>query len=300
MPDTVLVGVDDHGEARDAVAFGAALATALGGELAIAHVYPFDPLARSLALGGSPADPLEVEAREIVDRAAADCPMPYRPIVASHPSTVGGLHEQAARTGAALLVVGSSRRGPVGRIALGSHSERVLVGAPCAVAVAPHGMADAGWEPKRIAVAYDGSEDAGVAVGTARSLAAATGATLQLITVIESAPGGWERYTYQPDWRAEEHRMRRSAEEALAATAAAGEETDVRIGDAVEQLLMLCHTADLLVLGSRGYGPVRRVFEGATSHRVVREAACPVIVVPRSAGQDPTAPEGLGETATTT
>jgi nucleotide-binding universal stress UspA family protein len=294
MSHTVLVGVDDHDGARDAVALGAALATALGAELAIVHIYPFDPLARSMALGGSPADPLHDEARDIVERAAQGCPMPYRVIVVSHPSAVGGLHEQAARANAELLVVGSSRRGPVGRVALGSHSERVLLGAPCAVAVAPHGMADAGaaWQPARIAVGYDGSEDAGIAVQTARRIASATGGAIELVSVIESAPGGWDRYTYQPDWRAEEHRMRERAEQALAEAAAPGEQTDVRVGDPVEQLLMLCRSADLLVLGSRGYGPVRRVLAGATSHRVVREATCPVIVTPRTARVDATAPAG--------
>ena len=40
--------------------------------------------------------------------------------------------------------------------------------------------------------------------------------------------------------------------------------------------------ADLLVLGSRGYGPRRAVLLGGVSGRVVRRAACPVIVVPRA------------------
>jgi nucleotide-binding universal stress UspA family protein len=40
---------------------------------------------------------------------------------------------------------------------------------------------------------------------------------------------------------------------------------------------------DLLVVGSRGYGPVRHAFEGNVSGKVMREAASPVLVVPRSA-----------------
>ena len=34
-------------------------------------------------------------------------------------------------------------------------------------------------------------------------------------------------------------------------------------------------------MGSRGYGPLRAVLLGSVSGRLVREAACPVIVVPR-------------------
>ena len=38
---------------------------------------------------------------------------------------------------------------------------------------------------------------------------------------------------------------------------------------------------DLLVCGSRGYGPVRRVLLGSVSRRLSHEARCPLIVLPR-------------------
>ena len=40
---------------------------------------------------------------------------------------------------------------------------------------------------------------------------------------------------------------------------------------------------DLLVIGSRGYGPVRRTLLGGVSAEVTRTSACPVLVVPRGA-----------------
>jgi nucleotide-binding universal stress UspA family protein len=40
---------------------------------------------------------------------------------------------------------------------------------------------------------------------------------------------------------------------------------------------------DLLVVGSRSHGPVRRLLLGSTSTRLVREAVCPLLVLPRSA-----------------
>jgi hypothetical protein len=40
---------------------------------------------------------------------------------------------------------------------------------------------------------------------------------------------------------------------------------------------------DLLIVGSRGHGPVRRFLLGSTSSRLVREASCPVLIVPRPA-----------------
>ena len=42
---------------------------------------------------------------------------------------------------------------------------------------------------------------------------------------------------------------------------------------------------DLLLMGSRGYGPVRSVLLGGVSEAVVRGAACPVVVVPRGADE---------------
>ena len=38
---------------------------------------------------------------------------------------------------------------------------------------------------------------------------------------------------------------------------------------------------DLLVAGSRGYGPLMRVLLGSVSTQLVAEAPCPVLVVPR-------------------
>ncbi len=42
---------------------------------------------------------------------------------------------------------------------------------------------------------------------------------------------------------------------------------------------------ELLCLGSRGYGPVRRVLLGSVSSELLHEVACPVLVMPR--GADP-------------
>ena len=47
------------------------------------------------------------------------------------------------------------------------------------------------------------------------------------------------------------------------------------------RLAALSRDFDLLVCGSRGYGPMRSVALGAVSHTLVNEAACPVLVLPR-------------------
>jgi nucleotide-binding universal stress UspA family protein len=53
-------------------------------------------------------------------------------------------------------------------------------------------------------------------------------------------------------------------------------------GNPVERLLEVAEVGvDLLVLGSRGFGPVMRLLIGSVSSRVIRGAPCPVMVVPR-------------------
>lgn len=50
---------------------------------------------------------------------------------------------------------------------------------------------------------------------------------------------------------------------------------------------------DLLCLGSRAYGPVRRVLLGSVSSELMSSAPCPVLVVPRGVDAD----DAVGEAA---
>jgi nucleotide-binding universal stress UspA family protein len=59
--------------------------------------------------------------------------------VSSSPSR--GLLDTAVAAQADLIVVGSAHHVPVGGVLLGSVGERLLIGAPCAVAIAPRGHA---------------------------------------------------------------------------------------------------------------------------------------------------------------
>ena len=54
-------------------------------------------------------------------------------------------------------------------------------------------------------------------------------------------------------------------------------------GRPADVLIALSETVDLMVIGSRGYGPLKAVLLGGVSGQVIRSAACPVVVVPRRA-----------------
>ena len=53
------------------------------------------------------------------------------------------------------------------------------------------------------------------------------------------------------------------------------------MNDPVAALVELSRDVDLIVCGSRAYGPVRSVLLGAVTHRLAHEAHCPVLFIPR-------------------
>ena len=74
-------------------------------------------------------------------------------------------------------------------------------------------------------------------------------------------------------------------------------EREFVVGDPVDELVARSEDADLVIVGSRGYGPLRSVLLGSVSAKLVRRAACPVMVVPRGAAAEAAALLG-GTTAT--
>ena len=172
----------------------------------------------------------------------------------------------------------------------GSTAERLLHGSPCPVAVAPKGyrerLAD---EPGIIGCGYDDSQSSQRALEAARRVAAATGAQLQVIRAFEplmydlppgnAAFGGMSSYNDALLVRATEE-----LDAAVARIETDGAEAHIKMGDAVRVLTDASEELDLLLVGSRGYGPMHAVLVGGVAGRLVTEAACPVIVFPRSAG----------------
>jgi nucleotide-binding universal stress UspA family protein len=185
-----------------------------------------------------------------------------------------------------MLVVGSTHRAGLGRVMPGSVAERLLSGAPCPVAVAPRG-----YEPldiRVIAVGYDGSPEATAALELATAIGEAAGATLRVIAVrvqaTTTAAAQAELLAASsgaPDLQSRLH------------SAVSGLPSDLRAlpifehGGAARHLLDYAEQGvDLMVLGSRGYGPVRAVLLGSVSATVLGSAPCPVLVTPRSAVGD--------------
>jgi nucleotide-binding universal stress UspA family protein len=73
----------------------------------------------------------------------------------------------------------------------------------------------------------------------------------------------------------------RTAGELAERHGAALEVRAVTEGDPADELATMAEHLDLLVLGSRAYGPGGRLLSGSTSTQLARRAACPLLVVPR-------------------
>ena len=97
-------------------------------------------------------------------------------------SSVGrGLHELCGVIGADLLVVGSSRRGLLGRVLIGDDTSAALNGAPCAIAIAPSNYSQQPGMMREIGVGYDGSPESEHALSVGRMLAVAWEANLSAL-----------------------------------------------------------------------------------------------------------------------
>ena len=64
-------------------------------------------------------------------------------------------------------------------------------------------------------------------------------------------------------------------------------ESRVLTGDPADQLSAVSGEFDLMVAGSRSWGPLKRTLLGSTTRKLIRSSACPVLVLPRGVGVDP-------------
>lgn len=281
---SVLVGFDASDQGRDALALALAL-TAADGELVVCCVYPpdpplIDPIPPQLGTEGQALQRIDAAREQLGDEQRA------RYVTRLDRSPAEGLHAEVAARGSELLVVGSSHRGTIGRILPGSVTRQALQAAPCAVAVAPRGLHDrTARPPRRIGVAYDGGEQAARALHVAAGLVREADAELIVLAVVDvvSEMGGWAAaWSYGDVLEAERAAARAWVDDAVAAVPGLRASGRVLEGGAAEQLAGASTELDLLVLGSRNYGPVRRALLGSVSGRVAEHAHCPVVVIPRA------------------
>lgn len=286
---TILIGVDASERSEDAIAFARRLGDASGAQLIIANAYPYSTLP-SRAANAAYREALRDEAlatvREQRGRLAGMPDSRCTVEVTADVSPAHALHALAQDEDASLIVVGSTHTGHLGRVLPGSTGERLLHGSPCSVAVVPAGYHTHQTPIRRVGVAYKHTPEARAAVSAAAALAHGVGAELMIVGVADASAFGTPALMGGPSSPTVRADIDRHVQESLDAVAAelpsfVPVTTQRLTGDPAELLAEHSRQLDVLVTGSRGYGPLRSVLAGGVSGRVLRTAHCPVIIVPR-------------------
>lgn len=293
--DTIICGVDESPAARAAARVAVPLASALGADLALAHVATPSPAATYAPAGAGAAVALSAtglalgdvgDQHELEARAAAwlsdladDVGAPEAELLVLGPEDpAAALCAVATARDAALLVVGNHGRSAVWDALLGAVSGRLVDKASVPVLLVPaprEGAPEPGpWSGRTIVCGVDGSEDAARAARCAAGLAVTAGAVLRLVCVLEDGAAAG------PAAPPTEDELQAAAIAAVPDGASLLVEREWRRGDPAEELARVAATleAPAIVVGTRGRGPWRAALLGSTSRRVADAARRPVLV----------------------
>jgi len=144
----------------------------------------------------------------------------------------------------------------------------------------------------RVMLATDGSKDARAAAAFLKELPLPPSTALRITVVVTLPSFALDVPPVREFKRSVLDEARRIVDGARAALAPRGGfaiETDVAVGDPKAEIVRMAEEwgADLVVLGARGLGPIKRFLLGSVSSAVARHARCPVLVVkgrPRKLG----------------
>ncbi len=272
----VLVGYDGSEGAKDAIRLARTICAGSDAEALLVNVLTWR--------GGLPVAfrLLGYDAASAWKGFYADAEAELAPMRATHRTYVGGstaklLNDLAEDEDIDLIVVGSPRGGAC----VGSVAERLLHGASVAVVAAPRGYRERVHDGfARVVVGYDGASEADVALRRGAAIARREDRELHVISVTTpptAAPGPFAGPipSTLPD----------AQQVVVRGVNSVDSDVDVRgralQGAVVPELAAYCGPDDLLVVGSRSYGPLARTLLGSVSSALIHAAPCPVLVVPR-------------------
>ncbi|AXF24020.1 universal stress protein UspA [Burkholderia pyrrocinia] len=144
-----------------------------------------------------------------------------------------------------------------------------------------------------ILVALDGSDTSSRALDAALTLASETGARLTPVYVVDFLVPAYDMYGYDPSilidaFREEGLRVTEDAARRMKARDVAGTPQISNVAPAGEDIPRRIVTlageieADLIVMGTHGRRGFQRLFLGSVAERVLRQATCPVLMIPAS------------------
>jgi nucleotide-binding universal stress UspA family protein len=284
--ERIAAAVDSHPEGDDAAVLATAIARAVDGDVVLASIEPELPL----MLPGADSRRMRRETEKMLARTRETFAPGSRFAIDSDLSDARGLKRVLTREHRQLVVCGSSRRGDPGKVSIGHTTRQLVEDGHYALAIAPRGLSKQGELPiERVSVGYDGGPEARAALAWAAAIAEGRGARLSVRGVIDDRiPAlGWADLwiqTFRDSWNEvmdDEAAALRSSIEAATAGLSVPVTVTIDRDVAATSLLDVSLATDLLVIGSRRWGPMARLLLGGTGEALVHGAQCSLLIVPR-------------------
>jgi nucleotide-binding universal stress UspA family protein len=246
-------------------------------------------------------DPIEEEylryvtsqASHAIDRVVSLLPGDLDTPTVVHQSTSipTGLIELVAAHDARLVVVGSSSSGLLGRVSLGSVTERLVHTAAVPVAIAPRGYPLGPERIRRLTAAYGGEADINGLIASTAELATQWPVRLRIVSFTVrpvtmfsgSIEPSAENLVIQQWARRTSEDIGKQLNDVRANISVPDVEVVIGSGhdwrEAVESVSW--EAGDMLLLGSGAAGQAAHVFLGSAASKILRHAPVPVMIVPR-------------------
>lgn len=271
------------------------MAKAYAAEVTVIHAIPSPSIYGAPPAGEQFYRKLDEEAKVLTEKAASAIERDgvtkvRRETLRAHGSTVQSLLDYASSTKSELIVCGTRGLGGFRRMMIGSVSSGLVAHAGCPVLVVR--MDNTGEkrpEFRRILVAVDGSEEARTAAKVAVDVAKKL--EVEELTALYVSTLPWAAYSGDvavPVENIEDQLMEVGAR-ATAEVEAIAQKEGVKVKKAIEEEVgssvggitkyAAAEKVDLIVLGTRGLGGVKRLLLGSVANGVVTYAGCSVLVV---------------------
>ena len=292
----ILCPLDFSAFSRHALEQGVALAREFGAEISALHVFALSPVVQTvpagaylgidpLSLSASQRAALTAELREFTYEVDARGVVLHTGVEDGDPVDV--IVKRATDWPADLIVMGTHGRTGLGRLLLGSVTERVLRRAACPALTVPRRVETPARALTfgRLLCAVDFSPASLRALDYAAGLAASDGRGLCVLNVVELFGATRDLAMLDtPDFRVE---LVRSARAQLAAAVPPAMRAKcpvaeiVATGRACDEIVRVAaeEECDAIVLGISGRSRTDLLLLGSTTQHVVRQALCPVLTV---------------------
>ena len=290
---TVVVGYRAGKVGLSGLHLAVRLARTLGTSLTVATIVPRPWLTPSRARVDAEyehwADQLAAESAQEAARVLHDVAdgVEVGYVHRAHRSVSGGLLEVIEEVDADLLVLGSLPSGGRGQVVIGSTADWLLHVSPVPVAISPRGYRSRTGTLTRLTCSYSASPDSLDVVRRCLEFGERTGVPVRVITF---AVRGKTMYPPGVGLDAEDSILQAWASQAgailenLKTERIVGEEVALQVftGRTWKEALQKADWQDgeILALGTRARGDIRRVFLGSRGTKIIRESPIPVLVLP--------------------